>query len=501
MEESSRITPNILWIGVDQMRADTLVNDFVKTPNLDNLRSQSTFFTKAYSPSSLCTPARGSMYTGRFAFNHGMGTNCDMYHALARELPHPEQLLHTRLQAQGYRTGFTGKWHVGTELGPADYGFEGMSIPGYGDLRADPGFQRYLLENRLSYGSIRNPIYANPNQQTLMAGEWDGPVESAPPHYLANYSIELLGEFSRTYRENGRPFFLTTQFWAPHGPYLPSPEYVGTHDRSAIPPWPNWQDDYHGKPDRYPRLVNSFFAKLPSTWQEWQEIIGLAYDYTTQVDTEIGRLLTRLDELGLADNTVVIFESDHGDMLGSHGLNDKGYMYEEAHRVPLMIRIPGQQESYTHNALVYNMDVFSTLLDMVGQDDPTLDGASLLPYLQDKSGNLPGREVIFLEFHGIRYLRTERAIVTQAGLKYIFNPADKDELYDLNHDPAELNNLLTASNEHPKVDELRAQLIQTAQESGDPVRNCVAKWFGQWRGLSGQPDVSSAYEISAGKRS
>ena len=116
--------PNILWIGVDQMRADALLNPFVQTPNLDRLRARSVLFHHAYSPSSLCTPSRGSMFTGRFAFNHGMGTNCDMYHALARELPQPQQLLHTGLQGLGYRTGFTGKWHVGTDLGPADYGFE-----------------------------------------------------------------------------------------------------------------------------------------------------------------------------------------------------------------------------------------------------------------------------------------------------------------------------------------------------------------------------------------
>ena len=121
---------NILWIGVDQMRADSLSNPNCKTPHLTGLAEESANFTHAYSPSSLCTPARASMFTGLFAFNHGMGTNCDMYHALAKELPNPEQLLHKQLLDSGYRCGYTGKWHVGTQLGPADYGFEGMNIPG-----------------------------------------------------------------------------------------------------------------------------------------------------------------------------------------------------------------------------------------------------------------------------------------------------------------------------------------------------------------------------------
>jgi arylsulfatase A-like enzyme len=496
MDATDRPTPNVLWIGVDQMRADTLVNDFVQTPNLDRLRGQSTCFTRAYSPSSLCTPARGSMYTGRFAFNHGMGTNCDMYHALARELPDPGQLLHTRLQALGYRTGFTGKWHVGTKLGPGDYGFEGMSIPGYGDLREDPGFQRYLADSDLQYGPIRNPIYANRDRQTLMAGEWDGPLESTPTYYLANYSLDLLDDFARTYREDGQPFFLTCQFWAPHGPYLPSPEYVGVHERNAIPPWSNWQDDYQGKPRRYPRLVNSFFAKLPESWPGWQAVIGRAYDYTTLVDAQIGRLLTRLEELGLTEETLIIFASDHGDMLGSHGLHDKGYMYEEAHRVPLLVRLPGQQEARENDALVYNMDIFPTILDLLGQETSDLDAESMLPHLHGDAGQNSQRDAVYLEFHGIRYLRTERGVVTADGLKYIFNPADDDELYDLNADPAELHNLLADGAEHPAAAALRARLVALAQRHGDPVQNCIAKWFGQWRGLSGQPDVSSAYAIA-----
>lgn len=460
--------PNILWIGVDQMRADALLNPAVHTPHLDRLRCQSILFQNAYSPSSLCSPSRGSMFTGRFAFNHGMGTNCDMYHALSRELPQPDQLLHIRLQEAGYRTGFTGKWHVGSELGPGDYGFEGMSIPGYGDLRQDKGYQQYLAENGLSYDPILNPHFANPDQQTLQAGVWNGGLESTTTYYLANYSLNLLDEFADSFREEGRPFFLTCQFWAPHGPALPSPEFVGINDRDAIPQPDNWPDDYEGKPRRYQRLVNSFFSSLPDTWSDWQEIIGLSRDYTTLVDGQIGRLLDRLQELGLTNDTLVLFTSDHGDMQGNHGLQDKGYMYQEAHRVPLLVRLPGQQAGGDRNQLVYNMDIFPTILDLLGQNaDDELDGQSFLPFL-DKSGKeLSGRDELYLEFHGIRYLRTERALVTGDGLKLIFNPADDDELYDLNDDPAEMCNLLAGERSHPRLTELRQRLIEISRRYGE----------------------------------
>jgi arylsulfatase A-like enzyme len=440
------------------------------------------------------------MFTGLFAFKHGMGTNCDMYHALARELPQPQQLLHTGLQGLGYRTGFTGKWHVGTDLGPADYGFEGLSPPGYGDLRQDAGYKQYLAANGLSYGPVRNPIFANPNRQALQAGEWNGPLESTTTHYLTNVTLDLMDDFGRTYRETGQPFFLTCQYWAPHGPYMPSPEYVGRHDRAAISQPANWPDDYHGKPRRFQRLVNSFMTELPDSWAGWQQMIGLAYDYTSLVDDQIGRLLDRLDELRLANDTLVIFESDHGDMQGSHGLQDKGYMYQEAHRIPLMVRLPGQTEGYTREQLVYNMDIFPTILDLLDQDaDHELDGQTLLPYLVEDGAKLAGRDELYLEFHGIRYLRTERGLVTRDGLKYIFNPADDDELYNLQEDPHEMHNLLAGKAGHPRADELRQRLINVARRYNDPVQDCIAKWFGQWANYSGQIDVSSMHVVASGE--
>ncbi len=499
--ETAQIHPgktkfNILWIGVDQMRADSLTNSQVQTPHLDLLAQEGVQFQRAYSPSSLCTPSRGSMFTGLYAFNHGMGTNCDMYHALARELPHPEQLLHTHLLDLGYRCGFTGKWHVGTELGPVDYGFEGMNIPGYGDLRRDEGYQEYLHDNGLSYGSIKNPIYANHDQQTLIAGEWNGPLESTPTYYLTNYTLDLLDEFARSYREDDQPFFLTCQYWAPHGPNLPSPEFVGRHIREAIPAPDNYPDDYTGKPRRLARFVNSFFQKLPDSWDAWQQVAGLSYDFTTLVDEQIGRLLTRLGELELADNTIVVFTSDHGDMMGSHGLQDKGFMYEEAHRVPLIIRLPGQRVGNIRHELVYNMDIMPTLFDLIGKEmDTAVDGQSLVPFLNYDTTPEAGREAIYLEFHGIRYLHTQRGVVTRDGYKYIFNPDDEDELYNLRTDPVEMHNLLMDDSHHPKVDSLREQLIDMARQYGDPVQDCIAKWFGRWQNYSGQPDVSSAYVV------
>jgi len=196
--------PNVLWIGLDQIRFDSLGvngNTICQTPNMDRLAEQGVNFTRAYTPCSLCSPARASMFTGRYAFNHGMGTNCDMYHSLSSELARPDELLHTHFVDAGYSVGYSGKWHVGTKLGPADFGFEGMSLPGYGNITAQECFKEYLNDNSLDY-SIDSQIHANPEEQTLLGGHWKGSVESTPPHFLANYTMDQISDFT----DRNKPF-------------------------------------------------------------------------------------------------------------------------------------------------------------------------------------------------------------------------------------------------------------------------------------------------------
>ncbi len=482
--------PNILWIGTDQLRFDALGcngNPISRTPTLDRLASQGVNFTRAYTTCCLCTPARASMFTGRFAFKHGMGSNCDMYHPLARELPHPEMLLHTRLQKLGYRCGFAGKWHVGEKKGPVDYGFEGMNLPGYGDIVHSAGYQQYLKDKGLTYGAVKNPVFGNAEDKTLLGGIWDGPTESTTSYYLADYTIDLLNK----YAAGGKPFFVTCQFWGPHPPYLPSREFAGRHDRTAIQPWINFADDLKGKPASVRRFRTDFYRTLPRDWTGWRELVGLYYDYLSMIDQQIGRILQRLDQLGLAENTIVILTADHGDMAGSHGLFDKGFMYQEAFRIPLIVRWPARcRSAKVCDGLVYNMDLFPTILDALGQPDAALDGNSFLNALDSKALT-NSRDAIFVEFHGIRYLLSQRALVTRDGFKYIFNAGDFDECYDLNKDPGELSNVIDSSDYRAVVTRLRDRLKEAAAQSRDPIQDDIAKMFGDWKNLSGQHEAAA----------
>lgn len=485
--------PNIVWIGLDQMRWDTAGcygNPVCQTPNIDRLAQKGVRFSQAYTPCSLCSPARASMFTGRYAFRHGMLTNCDLYHYVAAELSEPNTLLHSRLLAAGYRCGFVGKWHVGTRKGPVDYGFEGMNVPGYGNIRREPDFLAYLEKRSLRY-SIEPDVFANPGEQTLLSGVWKGPTESTPAYYLAERTNELIYEFARS----NKPFFLTCQFWGPHEPHLPSSEYAGLHNRRRIGPWINFVDSWQGKPERVRRTHTDFYRDLPQTWERWREVVGAYYDQTTMIDTQIGRILTRLEELGLQENTVIVLTADHGDMTGSHGgMNDKGFLYEEAQRIPLIVVWPGGfSDGLQRNELVYNMDIFPTLLDLLGMRDDSLDGRSLIPYLGGSSSENTPRDAVYLEFHGIRFLYSQRGIVTKDGWKYIFTPGDRDELYDLNTDPGELCNLLATSPTSEiweKAIMLQEEMMQLAVESEDPLQVGINKFFGHWDRPSTQPEPS-----------
>jgi len=413
-----------------------------------------------------------------------------MYHSLSSELSRPEELLHTHFSDAGYSVGYSGKWHVGTRLGPGDFGFEGMSLPGYGNITGQDCFKNYLTEKGLEY-SIDSQIYANPDEQTLLGGHWKGPVESTPPHFLADYTMDKISEFS----SRDKPFFMTCQFWGPHGPHLPSEEFYGLHDRSVIEPWSNWEDDLKDKPSRISRESNSFYRNHPRTWEECRELVGLYYDSTAMVDFEIGRLLDYLKDKGLEENTIVVLSTDHGDMTGSHGGQlDKGMLYEEVQHIPMILSWPGHFDCATSDDLSMNMDIMPTLMDLVGI--PVPDGIDAISLKQTLLGNPDRnkRKSLLLEFHGLRFLYSQRAVISEDNWKYIFTPGDKDEVYNLNEDPGEMNNLIddTACSEKKVI--LQTEIRMATARFNDPLRDCVSKFFGIWNTGSGQIDATSFFE-------
>lgn len=480
---------NLLFIGVDQLRHDVIGPGKAvptDTPNMDRLVETGVSFDRAYATCPLCTPSRASMFTGDYAFRHGMGTNCDMYHALGTELAEPDRLLHKDLQLAGYRCGFVGKWHVGVEKTPSDYGFLGDVPAGYGNLTTTKAYQGYLAENDLKY-TVEPTLFFNPDHQTMAAGRWRGSVASTPCYFQTSEAIEMLGQISR----EARPFFVNLQYWDPHGPHLIPDAFWQHTNRADLDLWTNFEDDLSDKPLRVKRERDDFYRCRPRSEEEAIEYLGLYCDHVALLDSQIGRLLDYMDESGLVEDTLIVFTSDHGDMTGAHGgLIDKGLPYEEAMRVPLVFSHPSLRAGCREN-LALNMDILTTALGLMGIDYAPRQARDLSGEVYESAAS--GRDMLLAEYHGLRFLYSQRILVSNDNWKYIFSPGDYDELYDLNNDPGEMTNLATVNAAQRKLAQMRDSLMVQTAEFDDPLRDCVAKFNGNWRSGSGQFDATAAY--------
>ena len=193
----------------------------------------------------------------------------------------------------------------------------------------------------------------------------------------------------------------------------------------------------------------------------------------------------------MIEDTLIVFTSDHGDMTGAHGgLIDKGLLYEEAMRVPLVFNHPSLTAG-ERDGLALNMDILPTAMKIVGIEYETRQATDLGDQIADE--NAESRQYLLAELHGLPFLYSQRMLVSDYRWKFIFSPGDYDELYNLNHDPHELHNLVDGPNAADRLLQMRQALIDETAKANDPLRDCVAKFNGQWRTNSRQFDATSAY--------
>ncbi len=245
-------SPNVLVIHTDQQRIDTIGaygSPICQTPHLDRFAESATVFEQAYTVCALCSPARATIYTGLYPHHHGMERNEIEFRDDAR-------LISQDFREAGYGCGFVGKWHCGVEHLPRDYGFEGMNVPGYGNCRKTPEYRAYLERTGLPAPKIEADGAGWFNNTVLM-GKLTGPVEASVPYFLAEETIATL----RRYRAADQPFLIFLNFWGPHAPYLPSEPYASLYDPAAIPPWPNFEDSFEGKPTAHRRYRDAFYGE------------------------------------------------------------------------------------------------------------------------------------------------------------------------------------------------------------------------------------------------
>ncbi|GGF99205.1 sulfatase-like hydrolase/transferase [Paenibacillus abyssi] len=446
--------PNVLLITADQLRYDCVGYSGkypVRTPNLDLLASQSVAFSHAYSNIPVCGPARQSLLNGRRSEMFGALWNYNG--ALPVASLQPDAYAWTKTLANsGYMSAFLGKWGVNPVFDPTAF-----------------GYQTYVSES--DYRNYRKNLYPEVSYTNGFFGEVNPiPVEDAQTHWFAKQAIETLERL----QSGGGPWHLALHFPEPHLPCRPSGRFAMMYDPAAIPQWDGFSETFAGKPYIQQQQLYSWGIEQ-FTWEDWAPIAARYYGIISQMDEAIGRVLTALDKLDAAKNTIVIFTADHGDMCGSHRMMDKHYiLYDDVVRVPLIIRLPDRrQEGIVCSRFVYNfLDFAPTLLELLGleADDPgNLQGTSLVPLLSEHQGTIPWRDFIVSTYNGQQFgLYTQRMIRTEQW-KYVWNPTDTDELYDLLADPAELANRITESDGSGILTELRRKLYEQLTKDGDAL--------------------------------
>ncbi|MHC3439157.1 sulfatase-like hydrolase/transferase [Natrialbaceae archaeon A-gly3] len=466
--------PNVLLVLTDQERYDCTAPDGppVETPALDRLSKEGVRFEQAYTPISICTSARASLLTGLYPHNHGMLNNCHEDDAIQANLPEDLPTFSEALAKAGYELTYTGKWHVGRDQVPGDFGFSylGGSDKHHDDIDAE--FRRYREELDVPVDvSLEEAIYTAGENGTLVAATTPVPLEATRAYFLAERTLEALDRHADT-----NPFFHRTDFLGPHHPYVVPEPYASMYDPEEIDPPESYAETFAGKPAVHEQYV-AYRGVDDFDWETWAEIIAKYWGFVTMIDDQIDRILEGLEERGLAEETMVVHASDHGDFVGNHRQFNKGpLMYEDTYHIPLQVRWPDVVPPGTvRDEPVSLVDLAPTFLE-VGDASirEEIDGRSLRPLLEgESSADWP--EAVFAEYHGDEFGLYSQRMVRTAQYKLVYNGPDRNELYDLEADPAELQNLI----DHPAYADVRDELIDllTAwmDETDDPNSTWVPR--------------------------
>ncbi len=492
--------PNLLFLYTDEQRWDTLGaygNGRIETPNLDRLAARSTLFEQAYVTQPVCTPSRSSLLTGLYPHATGLTEN-------NIPLPRNVRCLPEMLEGGDYVCAHHGKWHLGDEI---------FAQHGFTEWRAtEDTYHAY-------YAPDRDQAERSAYHHYLIARGYEPDPVDLPPEIASRFFRRQLArlpeedsrpaflgrEASRFIRENrDRPWVLYVNFLEPHMPFhgcrdgqydpaevtvpanfeFPSPEVHTLHACLAAQRY--LREGFEGDP-------------LPDE-AGWRDLISWYWGLVSLVDTHVGRVLDTLRECGLDERTIVVFTSDHGDLMAGHRLLGKGHMFEESSRVPLLVRRPGQTEGRRVAGPVSQIDLVPTLLDLMGRPVPGhLHGRSLRSALQGGDGRLA--KDVFIEWtHAAKWDRLDargqpaaanlppyaaevgpvervrascaddiRTVVTPDGWKLNWSRIGEHELYHLAEDPLESRNLARDPSERGRIGDLVARIRAWQERAGDPL--------------------------------
>jgi choline-sulfatase len=420
--------PNILFVMADQLSASALPchGGPAITPQLDRLAAEGVVFERAYCNSPLCAPSRASMLTGELPSAIGVYDN-------AAELPASVPTVAHHLRGLGYETCLAGKMHF---IGPDQlHGFEER-------LTTDvyPAGLDWVPDWTLP-PSQRLPWYHDMSS-VLEAGISEATLQLDFDEEVGFRSVRKLFDLARAPE---RPFFFAVSFTHPHDPYEPPSRFWDLYEEHPVPP----PAIPTAEPDPYSRRILEMCGTEPGELDpELVDRARRAYHASVSyVDEKLGALVAALETTGLADNTVVVVSSDHGDMLGERGLWYKMTFFEDSARVPLIVHAPGRYRAARIGAPVSLLDLLPTFVELAGGEAPATRGASLLPLL---GGERQARTPVLAEYLA-EGTQSPCVMVRHGAHKLVRCPGDPDLLFDLDADPHELENLAGSTEAHTRL--------------------------------------------------
>lgn len=463
---------NILFIISDQHRADHMScvgNQILKTPNLDKLASEGVLFNSAYVANPICMPNRASIFTGLYPNMHGIRT-------AGMNLPENTPTFTETLRENGYYTVEIGKIHLNwsirrlkddaksneygknwifddkrPELPLPYYGFEEVDLlVGHGDI-CGGHYMDWLEERGPEYIPIirkkAKTFFGKTSYRTKI------PEELYPTSYITERTIAFLERYGKG-DYGDKPFFLNVSYPDPHHPVCPPGKYFDLYNAEDIELPANFDDIKNIKEHKFlkPYLNNPFFKGMVlriTNEKEAKDFIAATYGSIAMLDNSIGQILAALEKLGLADNTMVIYTSDHGDLMGDHGMILKGPCpFNGILNVPLIWKVPGITQPAISDNLVSSIDISKTILNLLKipeqKQPPDMQGVDLTPMLEDPSKKV--RDHCLVEHdEEIEMFKTKirvRHFITEDYKLTVYNGLrGYGDLFDRKNDPDELNNL------------------------------------------------------------
>lgn len=425
--------PNVVFVFSDEHRYQSMSfteMPAMHTPNMAAMARDGSSFTHCISNYPLCSPYRAILQTGRWPYQNGVVDNV---------LEHGEPLDPTQdtigkaFRAAGYRTGYIGKWHLaGTRAEPYGYDHSLIWLYGYGHMNSGT---YYPLE-----------------------GE-----EVSPKGYNAEVMTDQALEFIDTL--SGQPFFLMLSLIPPHADFLAAPpDSKALYPKGSLPFRPNYPTAQHGDKTRMVGKSNS--------WQHYQGY----HAHISAVDDQLGRIMQKLDELGIAENTILVYTSDHGSMFGSHRVGSKRQPHEESIRVPFLVRWPGNvQAGAARKDLFGTIDIVPTLCALAGIDAPKKCGG------RDFSAQLRGTSAPILDPQFIMHISKTNSMLGDRhpaplfrglrteGFTFALQPDRPWILFDNKSDPYQLRNLIKNPSTLELQRALRSELLLRMSLANDPT--------------------------------